>query len=232
MSIKISKTETIKRSEINFAPYNPRKEDKKVVEALVKNFKKIGFMGGIQYNPITKNLIGGHKRVQAFDYINKYPENDYDIKVEVFELTEKQEKAQNIFLNNKRKQGVDDYEKLALILPDIDMEIAGIEEYDVKLIESIVPNFSLGNNSEAINDLNKITKTEENENNYESQREKLKNKKKEMRADIMEDKRSFFFVVTFDDYMKKAEFLESIGINGDDTYVSSEEFLKKINYGV
>ena len=41
--IKQSESLIIKRSKINFAPYNPRKEDKKVVEELKKNFKRVGF---------------------------------------------------------------------------------------------------------------------------------------------------------------------------------------------
>ena len=36
------------------------------------------------------------------------------------------------------------------------------------------------------------------------------------------------FIVTFKTYDEKAEFLESIGINGDDTYITSDVFLKRI----
>ena len=101
--IKQSETVFIKRSQVNFAAYNPRKANPKVVDALKKNFKKVGFMGGIKWNETTGNLIGGHKRTEALDLIHGYDgtENtDYEIKVEKIQLTEKQEKEQNIFLNN------------------------------------------------------------------------------------------------------------------------------------
>ena len=81
--IKQSESIIIKRSKINFAPYNPRKEDKKVVEELKKNFKRVGFLGGICWNETTGNLVGGHKRLQALDLIYKYDgtnEKDYETK--------------------------------------------------------------------------------------------------------------------------------------------------------
>ncbi len=44
---KQSETVVIKRSQINFAPYNPRKEDPEVIKKLKKNFKTVGYLGGI-----------------------------------------------------------------------------------------------------------------------------------------------------------------------------------------
>lgn len=224
--IKISETVVINRSEVNFAPYNPRKEDSNIVNELKKNFKKVGFLGGIQWNPVTGNLIGGHKRVQALDSIYGYPEKteDYALKVEKIELTEKEEMSQNIFLNNKRKQGVDDYGKLALILDDIDIDIAGISDYDIKLIDSIVPNqnFTRGNISDELKDLDDLKPDKEVQ-------PFVKELKAKMRGDKNESKRDFYFVVTFADYMQKAEFLESIGIDGDEVYISSETFINAQN---
>lgn len=221
--IKISETVIIKRTEINFAPYNPRKDDERVVNELKKNFKKVGYLGGIQWNPLTGNIIGGHKRVQALDSIYGYPEkvSDYALKVEKFELSLKEEMSQNIFLNNKRKQGVDDYEKLALILPEIDMDIAGIGEYEVKLIESIVPSFEQGNIEDTMSDLDAITSKKEAQ-------PFVKDLKEKMRGEKNESKRSFYFAVTFQSYTEKAEFLEGIGINGDETFLNSDEFVTKL----
>ena len=102
--LKQSETVIIKRSNIKFSPYNPRKKNPKVVAALKENFKKVGFLGGICWNKTTGNLIGGHKRLEALDLIYNYDgskEKDYDVKVEQIEIELKTEKAQNIFLNNK-----------------------------------------------------------------------------------------------------------------------------------
>lgn len=48
---KQSETVVIKRSQINFAPYNPRKEDPEVIKKLKKNFKTVGYLGGSLFLP-------------------------------------------------------------------------------------------------------------------------------------------------------------------------------------
>ena len=100
---KQSETIVIKRSQINFAPYNPRKEDPSVIKKLKKNFKAVGYLGGIVWNKRSSFLVSGHKRVQTLDIMNEYdgsPEKDYDIKVESVDLDDKTEREQNIFMNS------------------------------------------------------------------------------------------------------------------------------------
>lgn len=226
MKIKQSDTIIIKRSQINFAPYNPRKKDAKVVEKLRKNFRKVGFLGGIVWNERTGNLIGGHKRTEALDLIHGYDgtaATDYEIKVERIDVDEKTEKEQNIFLNSKNAQGEMDFELLADIIGDIDIEAAAISDYDISIIESIVPNFTLGDNSDIVSDINKM------ESVSNEQREQTKQKRKEMRNGTSEKRLPFYFTVTFDSYDLKAEFLESIGINGDDVFITGERFVKQIS---
>lgn len=226
MKIKQSETIVIKRSQINFAPYNPRKKDAKVVEKLRKNFRKVGFLGGIVWNERTGNLVGGHKRTEALDLIHGYDgteATDYEIKVERIDVDEKTEKEQNIFLNSKNAQGEMDFELLADIIGDIDIESAAISDYDISIIESIVPNFTLGDNSDIVSDINKI------ESVSKEQREQTKQKRKEMRNGTSEKRLPFYFTVTFDSYDLKAEFLESIGINGDDVFITGERFVKQIS---
>lgn len=226
MKIKQSDTIIIKRSQINFAPYNPRKKDAKVVEKLRKNFRKVGFLGGIVWNERTGNLVGGHKRTEALDLIHGYDgtaATDYEIKVERIDVDEKTEKEQNIFLNSKNAQGEMDFELLADIIGDIDIEAAAISDYDISIIESIVPNFTLGDNSDIVSDINKM------ESVSKEQREQTKQKRKEMRNGTSEKRLPFYFTVTFDSYDLKAEFLESIGINGDDVFITGERFVKQIS---
>ena len=221
--IKQSETVVIKRSEINFAPYNPRKVNPHVVEELKKNFRKVGFLGGIVYNSITGNLVGGHKRVEALDLIYDYPTNDYDIKVEKVEFDDKTEKEQNIFLNNKRVQGEMDYELLAELLPDIDIENTGLGDYDIQMIQTIVPDFTLGNNETILEDMQELKKP------YEDKKAHVKELKKSLHKQNSDKQTPSYFTVTFKDYNSKAEFLEQIGINGDDVFIVAENFLDKLN---
>lgn len=228
--IKQSETVFIKRSQINFAAYNPRKRDPKVVEALKRNFKKVGFLGGIQWNATTGNLIGGHKRTEALDLIYNYDgtdATDYEIKVEKIELTEKQEKEQNIFLNNKRVQGQTDYRLMADLIQEIDIEEAGLEQVDIDYIETIVPDFQFSS-ADAIK--NEIEALKQEPKTDQQKKDHVKNVKNEVKDALASGTHAAsYFVVTFKSYDEKAEFLEGIGINGDDIYINAERFLKRLN---
>jgi len=223
MKIKQSETQIIKRSIINFATYNPRKKDAKVVEALIKNFKKVGYLGGIVWNKQTGNLVGGHKRIEAMDIVLKYPDNDYEVKVEVIDVDDKTEKEQNIFLNNKRVQGDMDYDLLSVLIPEIDIDSAGLQQYDIDLCKMLNPNFNFGESKDIIDDFSSLDENKEDK----------KKAMQKIRKDIINDKdtcrKQNYFIVAFDDHLKKGEYLESIGINGNTTYINSDIFLQKIN---
>jgi hypothetical protein len=223
--LKQSETVVIKRSLINFAAYNPRKKNPKIVHALKTNFKKVGFLGGICWNKTTGNLIGGHKRLEAMDLIYGYDGSkvkDYDIKVEQIELDLKTEKEQNIFLNNKNVQGENDFELLAELLPEINIENAALTDYDIGLIESIVPDFVFGKNDGIKEEIQELKQKSH------KTKEQVKSDKKKIKSDISERQQSFYFTVTFNSYMDKAEFLEGLGINGDQVFVTSKQFLKAL----
>jgi hypothetical protein len=224
--IKQSETIVVKRSQINFASYNPRKKDPKVIEALKKNFKKVGFLGGIVWNQRSGNLVGGHKRVETLDIIHGYneetKENDYEIKVEAIDVDDKTEKEQNIFLNNKRVQGETDYEMLALIIPDIDIESTGLTDYDLKMVESLVPDFEMGSNDFILEN------TKELKQDYEAKKEHVKNLKKEIQNNVKDIHSASYFVVTFDTALRKGEFLERLGINSDTIYITGDDFMDKL----
>ena len=224
--IKQSESIIIKRSKINFAPYNPRKEDKKVVEELKKNFKRVGFLGGICWNETTGNLVGGHKRLQALDLIYNYDgteKTDYDVKVEKISLDEKTEKEQNIFLNNKNVQGENDLEKLAFILPEINIEFAKLDNQDIELIKYSVPDFKFGNNDEFKNDIENLKKEKK------FSKEEIKNIKKINKDSSTKVQENLFFTITFKTLEEKSEFLEYLNINSDIKFITFTNFMNKLN---
>lgn len=98
--MKNSETIVIKRSQIHLNPCNPKRHSDKQIEKQKANIKKVGFLGGIVWNKRTGNLIDGHRRVMALDIINKYDgtNNDYDIKVEACDLSDKEEKSQLTYM--------------------------------------------------------------------------------------------------------------------------------------
>lgn len=221
--VKQSETVVINRSEIKFAPYNPRTESKEVVDSLIKNFKKVGFLGGIIYNERTNNIVGGHKRIQALDIINKYSDgNDYELKVEKIDVDEKTEKSQNYYLNNKKHQAKTDYEKLSIIIEEIDLNIAEIDEVEITIIEAIVPDFYFGNNEEIKNDIKNLNKS------VEERKNEIKNLKKSFKENVGMKNIPTHFTIVFEDYEDKARFLSGLGINEDNTIIKAKEFIELI----
>lgn len=101
-----------------------------------KNFKTVGYLGGIVWNQLSSYLVSGHKRVQTLDIINNYdgtPETDYEIKVEAVELDDKTEREQNIFMNSPSAMGEFDMEKIKVLVPEIDYKAAGLSEADMNI---------------------------------------------------------------------------------------------------
>jgi len=223
--IKQSETIVVKRSTINFAPYNPKKHSKEAIEQQKSNFKKVGFLGGIVLNLTTRNLVSGHKRVMALDLAYGYDgseKTDYDLKVEAIELTEKQEKEQNIYMDARSSNTSQDLELLSLIIPEIDIKNTGLTDYDISVIETIVPDFAMGKNEtfiEARNDLKK---------DYDERKQEIKDLKKNIKKQAIDRGYVSYFSVTFKTYDEKAEFLESIGINGDEVMLTGETFRRKL----
>ena len=222
---KQSETKIINRSQIIFAPYNPRKKNPKVVEALKKNFKKVGFMGGIVWNEFTGNLVGGHKRIEALDLIHNYNgESDYEVKIESVYLDEKTEKEQNIFLNNKKVQGEMDYSLLAVMVSEgIEIDNCGLDNNDIQMITAIVPNFeATGENKEIKQAFSAIEKP------YEQKKAEIQQLKKDIKNKIFEEQKVTYVTLSFSNWESKAEFMERFGFNSDDIFIKGEIFNDKV----
>ena len=136
--IKQAEQRTVKRSEIQFASYNPRVISEDARKKLKKNMQTVGLLGGVVWNIRTGNLVSGHQKVSIMDAVNRYnPEtgdNDYEFRVEVVDFDEKTEKEQNLFMNNKAVQGTYDDDMLRSLLSEIDYTNAGFEEMDLQLL--------------------------------------------------------------------------------------------------
>lgn len=137
---KGSETKLIKRSQINLNPCNPKVHTDADIKQQKANIKKVGLIGGIQWNETTGNLIDGHKRVMSVDLIQGYdgtPETDYDIKVEAVDFDEKTEKEQLLFM--AKSQDPIDYNLVAknFSIDEIDFKAAGFTEQDTKQIKML-----------------------------------------------------------------------------------------------
>jgi hypothetical protein len=219
-----SLTVEINRSQIKFAPYNPRKEDLRIVAKLKANFKKVGFLGGIVWNEQSGNLVSGHKRTQALDIINGYDgskEKDYKIKVEKVTLDPKQEKEQNIFFNSASAQGEFDLDILRDMMPEIDYHAAGLEDYDLNIIgiSAHEQTNELPEDVEEIRDIQDSLK----------KKDAIIKTKKEYKDKLKEEwEGDPYFTVTFDDYKTKSDFLQRLGLDKDERFVKGEILSKKV----
>lgn len=222
MKIKTSETVTLKRSEIEMAAYNPRKKSKEVVDEIKRNFRKVGYLGGIVVNK-TGVLISGHKRIEAMDLIHKFDgtKNDYEVKIELADLDEKTEKEQNIFMNNKAVQGEFDYKILAGMSKDIDIANTGLTDFDLNKMAVFVPDVEIPEEPEAP----KKEATPE-------QIENLKELKKKIKQDFYkdhDDNSKAHLTLVFDDYANKVAFMESLELDSEQKMINGEDFAEMIN---
>nr|DAJ08460.1 MAG TPA: ParB protein [Caudoviricetes sp.] len=233
---KQSETVVIKRSQINFAPYNPKNHTKEQINEIKKNIKRVAFLGGIVWNVITGNLIDGHKRVMALDVLNKYDgttDTDYEVKVEKIELDLKTEKEQNIFQTQSRTQF--DLDILSTMIPDIDYKNAGLTDDDLQLI-GIDFTFQTETEQSITNEINNLVLPIQNQKEAVkqakkelSQAEKIAHNK-EVKAQVMQesqdkaDNMEAYVMISFGDYKAKAAFMERFGFDAREKYLVGEVF--------
>lgn len=237
--IKQSETKILWRSEITPASYNPRKITPEARKELKANIKANGIIGGMVFNAQTQNLVSGHQKLNIADEVNKYDpetkENDYQLKVEVINVDDKKEKELNIFFNSKSVQGEMDYSKLALLLPDIDVNLAGLDQVDLSLIEVELPkdlNIEIPTfEPQAKKKEKEESDTESDELSDEEKKQHVKNVKEIVKEGAVYEGEPYF-TVSFDSYENKAFFLEQFHISADVRYIKGEEFAEKINESI
>lgn len=215
-----SETTEIKRSQIKAAPYNPRKQDAEVVRKLKKNFKSVGFLGGVVWNRLSGYLVSGHKRIQTLDIINGYDgraETDYDVKVEAVELDDKTEKEQNIFMNSPSAMGEFDTDKLRDLIPDLDYQAAGLTDQDLSIIGF---EFQMPEIDEMVTDLSELSST------YDERKEAVKHMKAQIKqqSNNKVDEHEAFVTLSFDSYKTKTAFMRRFGLAPDEKFIRGEMF--------
>ncbi len=218
------KTVVIKRSQINFAPYNPRKEDPEVIKKLKKNFKTVGYLGGIVWNQLSSYLVSGHKRVQTLDIINNYdgtPETDYEIKVEAVELDDKTEREQNIFMNSPSAMGEFDMEKIKVLVPEIDYKAAGLSEADMNIYGISVMQDEISSElSDTLGDFEEIQRPfEERKAAVKEMKEQIRQQAEQKAEDI-----ESYVMLNFKSYRAKSSFMLRFGFRPDDKIIPGEMF--------
>lgn len=220
-----SETVTVKRSVINFQERNPKRHTKEAVQQIVRNFKKVGYLGGIIWNEQTGKLLDGHKRTMALDQINKYdgtPATDYDIRIEKVNLDPKTELEQNVFQTRSRTEL--DEQLMQELIPDIDYKNAGLDEIDLDLY-----GINLSEIDETINDTIEelfepvVKDREAKKQAVKESKEKIKEQGVEKAKDMMA-----YVTLSFDSHKSKAAFMRRFDYDEGTMFINGNEFSENI----
>lgn len=87
-------------SEIQGAEYNPRKISKEAAAGLAASLERFGLVEPLVWNRRTKRLVGGHQRLEALR-----ASGAKRVPVTVVDLSEPEERALNVTLNNPQIAG-------------------------------------------------------------------------------------------------------------------------------
>jgi hypothetical protein len=207
----------VKRSNIRMADYNPRRITPEARHKLEENLDKCGLMGGIVWNSTTGNLVSGHQRIAIMDKRKKYkaddPKTDYDVWVTKVELTEKEEKEQNIFLNNQSAMGFFDDEKLKSLMKNI--------------------NFSEATGFSKKNQISLLGTTELTDMEYEKIATAVSeqtSRYKEMSKNRGNEVDGFYIVLVFKNHNEKDALCDNLGITLDDgRFIGGNTFIRTIS---
>lgn len=242
---KYIKSESVElnRSAIHFAGYNPRKIDEEARKTLKRGIKKYGLVGGIVVNKKTgMTLVSGHQRLSVMDELQKYPENDYRIRVDVINVDEQQEKELNLLMNNPNAMGTWDFDALAQIIPDIDWKSAGLTDADLNMIgvDYLLQTEEESSMADALEDLmspvTELKEAEKAERQAERQMERaekvahMKDVKQQVKeaAQKQAENMDAYVMLSFDTYEAKAAFCMRFGYDENTKFLKGEVFSDQI----
>lgn len=205
-------TETISRSDIKNAPYNPRIMDEGAKKRLKKNIAKHGLVAALTWNKRTGNLVGGHQRLEQLDSLEK--NKDYELTVCVVDVDEREEAALNVQLNNPSMQGEWDLEKLAILSEDFDLDLAedlGFTETDIDFMFEGDERFS------------ELFDTQEKEN-MRGELDAVKAARAES-VEKLKDRNSidWFTVIVFENEEDRNAFMKEISIPKFEKYITEDQ---------
>ncbi|MDR2893002.1 MAG: ParB N-terminal domain-containing protein [Deltaproteobacteria bacterium] len=191
--------EAIERGQIHDAPYNPRTISENARKRLRKFLAKHGLVSPLTWNRRTGNLVSGHQRLAALDALEG--RNNYTLNVAVIDVSEKEEKALNVQMNNPSMQGEWNVEALQEMVfgDEINPEDMGFSSADTALFFGDDERFA-----EMFPDTPDAEKAKEDIRKVKEHREEAAERMKE------EQSADFYFVVLCRDEKQKAALMKRL----------------------
>lgn len=234
-----SQSVEVKRSQIHFASYNPRTLSEEEKKTLKRGIKKFGLVGGIVVNKRTgMTVVSGHQRLTVMDELNKFPDNDYAIRIDLIDVDEKQEKELNILMNNPNAQGKWDYDALASLVPDIDWKDAGLTDVDLNLIgcDYLLKTEEENSIADALDEMMSGVTEQKEADKAAKQLERAEKvaHMKEVKQQVKENAQKTaedmdaYVMLSFDTYEAKAAFMERFGYESEMKFIKGEVFDEQV----
>lgn len=213
-------TQTISRSEIKGADYNPRRISEQAKKKLRDNIKRVGLLDTIVVNKNTMNIVSGHQRIAILDSLER--KKDYNITVAMVDLTDTEEMEQNLFFNNSKAMGEYDPYLLGEIFESYDLQVenTGFDLPDLGILGvevDMAPSFM----EEEPEDEEDKELLQLNNQIYEDSHELRKAIKDYARNENKENV-NVFTVLTFSNEENKARFMEKYGFTAYEKYIKGE----------
>lgn len=223
------------RRELASAPYNPRA----LSDAARKNLKRnldsdhggVGLLGPVTWNETTGFVVGGHQRLAALDALEG--SDNYLLDVAVVRLTEKQEREQNIALNNDRLSADWDLDLLAPLLKSgIDLEFTGWTPLDISITfagdDELAGIFGL--NEPTANLLAEVQAMQDDGKPEPKppKREIMKETRARNEDAFAGDDTEIYAVVTFLTRTEREIFMHHCGADSDDRYIDGSLVVAKM----
>lgn len=202
--------ETVSRSVLKGAPYNPRKISKTARQKLAASLKDHGLIAPLVWNRRTGHLVSGHQRLSILDALEGTEQ--YELTVAVIDVDEREEKILNVQVNNESMMGEWDLDMLGTLNAEdgISFDEMGFIDADAELM--------FGGDE-------RFTSMFENE---DVDREKgtlrdIKQDRKDMMQRLKDEQSAdFYFVVVCKDQKDKDALLKDMGYPNYEEYVHSD----------
>lgn len=207
-------TQTIHRSEIKNAPYNPRTIDDSSRKRLKKGLRRFGLVGSLTWNKRTGNLVSGHQRLSVMDELEKT--QDYELTVSVVDISEKEEMELNVQMNNTSMMGDFDIDALTdMIELGADVDSLGFSESDIDIMFG---------DSELVEKFEDSSETKEAK---ETLKEIKKDRKEYYEKSKEENSASYYFVVVCESSEEREELFKQMGVPFSEEFINSN-MLKRL----
>lgn len=206
--------QTLKRSQLKGAEYNPRIIDKEAKKRLKKGLQQHGLVSPITWNKRTGNIVSGHQRISQLDALER--NKDYELDVWVIDVDEAEEAILNVQLNNPSMQGDWDLDALADMTEEfgIDFDDMGFSKTDVDFMYD---------GDEKFTQLFETPEAQEVKQGLEEVKAA-----REAGKERMQDKNNinFYSILVFEDEKQRAEFYKKISTPVCEEYLTVDKIMR------